>query len=78
MARKAATLASSSISRRSTASIGGASEITMLADDAASIWATRVEPQRDMWKTSPSGGRGWRSSGPGRDVRRPTRRFSGR
>jgi hypothetical protein len=71
-------LASSSIFSRSTASIGGASEITTLAGEAASIWAARVEPQRDMWKIRPSGARGGRSTKAGRGVRKRTRRLRGR
>jgi hypothetical protein len=39
---------SSVASSRTMASTGPASETTMLAGQAASIWLARVEPQRDM------------------------------
>jgi GTPase SAR1 family protein len=38
-----------------TASIGLASDTTILRGIAASIWDTSVEPQRDMWKMKPVG-----------------------
>ncbi len=64
------------------ASSGEASETTTLAGTAASICATRVEPQRDMWKTRPSGA-GWlRASGPARNwlsgMRMRNSRLNGR
>jgi hypothetical protein len=69
-------------SRRTTASIGPASEMTTLAGVAASIWAARVEPQRDMWKMKPLGRTpGSRSAQRGRSstgVRKPNRRLNGR
>ena len=56
------------------ASIGLASEITRIAGDAASICATRVEPQREVWKTNPLGGSGVSSATHSASASRPVSR----
>ena len=36
--------------------MGAGSDRTRCSATAASIWATSVDPQRDMWKMKPAGG----------------------
>jgi len=55
LTRCSSVVAGSRTRDRSTVSIGSASEITMCSALAASICATSVEPQRDMWNTKPDG-----------------------